>query len=80
MPSSAAGEPPPAQPGGWLSGLVSGAGRILSGVAAVLGPDPASDATSSSPGSESSQSPPRPPPRRAAGTTSPAPRRAFRIS
>ncbi|CAO2171339.1 unnamed protein product [Urochloa humidicola] len=56
MASSAEGDPslPPA-PRGWLSGLVSGAGRIL---AAVLDADSsASDTTSSSPGS--SQSPPR---------------------
>ncbi|XP_039788418.1 uncharacterized protein LOC120654821 [Panicum virgatum] len=57
MASSAAGDsslpPPPLR--GWISGLVSGAGRLL---AAVLDPDSsASDTTTSSP--ESSQSPPR---------------------
>ncbi|KAF8691244.1 hypothetical protein HU200_040367 [Digitaria exilis] len=60
MASSAAGDPshsqpPPPPPRGWLSGLVSGAGRLL---AAVLDTESsASDTTSSSP--ESSQSPPR---------------------
>ncbi|CAL5023659.1 unnamed protein product [Urochloa decumbens] len=59
MASSAEGDPSPPPTRGWLSGLVSGAGRIL---AAVLDADSsASDTTSSSP--ESSQSPP--PPRRA---------------
>ncbi|KAK3152281.1 hypothetical protein QOZ80_2BG0156790 [Eleusine coracana subsp. coracana] len=60
MASSAAGEPSrPPPPGGWLSGLVSGAGRILAGVAAALGPESSSDDdTSSSP--DSSQSPPPP--------------------
>ncbi|CAN6271643.1 unnamed protein product [Urochloa humidicola] len=57
MASSAEGDPSPPMPPpprGWLSGLVSGAGRIL---AAVLDADSAaSDTTSSSP--ESSQSPP----------------------
>jgi len=54
--STAAGDPSPRPPpGGWLSGLVSGAGRLL---AAVLDPESsASDTTSSSP--ESSQSSPR---------------------
>ncbi|XP_066318018.1 uncharacterized protein [Miscanthus floridulus] len=54
--STAAGDPSPRPPpGGWLSGLVSGAGRLL---AAVLDPESsASDTTPSSP--ESSQSPPR---------------------
>ncbi|PVH65699.1 hypothetical protein PAHAL_1G057200 [Panicum hallii] len=57
MASSAAGDPslPPPPPRGWLSCLVSGAGRLL---AAALDPDSsASDTTTSSP--ESSQSPPR---------------------
>ncbi|PUZ74332.1 hypothetical protein GQ55_1G056400 [Panicum hallii var. hallii] len=57
MASSAAGNPslPPPPPRGWLSCLVSGAGRLL---AAALDPDSsASDTTTSSP--ESSQSPPR---------------------
>ncbi|CAL4971056.1 unnamed protein product [Urochloa decumbens] len=55
MASSAEGDPSPPPPRGWVSGLVSGAGRIL---AAVLDADSsASDTTSSS--SESSQSPPR---------------------
>ncbi|XP_062221271.1 uncharacterized protein LOC133920688 isoform X2 [Phragmites australis] len=50
--ASAAGDPSP-PPGGWLSGLVSGAGRLL---AAVIGSESsASNASSSSP--ESSQSP-----------------------
>ncbi|TKW37700.1 hypothetical protein SEVIR_1G065300v4 [Setaria viridis] len=54
MAASAEGDPSP-PPRGWLSGLVSGAGRLL---AAVLDPESsASDTTSSSP--ESSQSPPR---------------------
>ncbi|AQK68969.1 hypothetical protein ZEAMMB73_Zm00001d015457 [Zea mays] len=53
--SAAAASPPPPPPRGWLSGLVSGAGRLL---AAILDPESsASDTTSSSP--ESSQSPPR---------------------
>ena len=79
MASSAAGDsslpPPPPPLRGWISGLVSGAGRLL---AAVLDPDSsASDTTTSSP--ESSQSPPR----RAlvaAGTRSPflSPRSQFR--
>lgn len=52
--SAAAGDPSPPPPRGWLSGLVSGAGRLL---AAVLDPESsASDTTSSSP--DSSQSPP----------------------
>ncbi|KAG2656406.1 hypothetical protein PVAP13_1KG078700 [Panicum virgatum] len=58
MASAAAGDPsllPPPPPRGWLSCLVSGAGRLL---AAVLDQDsPSSDTTTSSP--ESSQSPPR---------------------
>ncbi|XP_015688400.1 uncharacterized protein LOC102700499 isoform X3 [Oryza brachyantha] len=53
--------PPPDRPGGWLSGLVSGAGRLL---AAVLGPDSpdssAGSASSSQESSSSSQSPPPP--------------------
>jgi hypothetical protein len=53
--SAAAASPPPPPPRGWLSGLVSGAGRLL---AAILDPESsASDTTSSSP--ESSESPPR---------------------
>ncbi|KAG0531968.1 hypothetical protein BDA96_04G067600 [Sorghum bicolor] len=53
--STAAGDPSPPPPRRWLSGLVSGAGRLL---AAVLDPESsASDTMSSSP--DSSQSPPR---------------------
>ncbi|CAL5041590.1 unnamed protein product [Urochloa decumbens] len=54
-PSAASGgatppAPPPPPPRGWLSGLVSGAGRIL---AAVLGPEPESSASASGSGSGS---------------------------
>uniref|UniRef100_A0A0E0CGJ8 Uncharacterized protein n=1 Tax=Oryza meridionalis TaxID=40149 RepID=A0A0E0CGJ8_9ORYZ len=53
--------PPPAErPGGWFSGLVSGAGRLL---AAVLGPDSPDSGTGGSASSSqesSSQSPPPP--------------------
>ncbi|KAL5213207.1 hypothetical protein ABZP36_024054 [Zizania latifolia] len=61
MASAAAGNPtpPPSErSGGWLSGLVSGAGRLL---ATVLGPDsPDSGTGSASSSPESSQSPPPP--------------------
>ncbi|KAL5208857.1 hypothetical protein ABZP36_033292 [Zizania latifolia] len=61
MASAAAGDPRPTpveRPGGWLSGLVSGAGRLL---AAVLGPDSPDSGTgsaSSTPESPQSASPP----------------------
>uniref|UniRef100_A0A0E0G2F1 Uncharacterized protein n=1 Tax=Oryza nivara TaxID=4536 RepID=A0A0E0G2F1_ORYNI len=66
MATAAAGDdppspPPPAErPGGWLSGLVCGAGRLL---AAVLGPDSPDSGTGGSASSSqesSSQSPPPP--------------------
>lgn len=59
MASSAEGDPSPQSPPpprGWLSGLVSGAGRLL---AAVLDPESSASDTTSPSSPESSQSPQR---------------------